>query len=125
MLFNRAMNFFRVSDYLSKVLRPILKLIGLSPAATNTMLIGQFLGLLYGSTLIVQEAREGKISKADIFAAMSFMSIAHAVVEDTILLMLIGGSLWGLLAFRFLVAFIVSMLINILYSKNKTMVSSQ
>ena len=119
MALNRALNYLRIFYYLGKLLSPLLRLLGISLEATNILIVGLFMGLLYGSGVIIQNAREGKISHADSFATMSFMGIAHALVEDTLLLMLIGGSLWGLLAIRLLVAIIVGVSINLLYSRKK------
>ena len=119
MALNRALNYLRIFYYLGKLLSPLLRLLGISLEATNILIVGLFMGLLYGSGVIIQNAREGKISPADSFATMSFMGIAHALVEDTLLLMLIGGSLWGLLVIRVLVAIIVGVSINLLYSRKK------
>ncbi len=120
LLINMAMNKFKISDFLSKICRPFFRLLGLSAAATNIMLVGLFMGLLYGGGLMIKEAKEGTLTRSDTFAAMSFISIAHALIEDTILLMFIGGTLWGLLFFRFVVAFIVGVIINLVFSKNKS-----
>ncbi len=117
--FNRALNYFNISYFCGKILRPLFRLLGLSESATNVMIIGIFLGILYGGGIIIKEVREGRLSDEDNFASMSFMSIAHALVEDTILLMLIGGSLWGLLFMRLIVALLVGIAINVLYTKRK------
>ena len=122
MAFNRVLNYLRVSYYIGKMLSPLLLLLGISPGATNVVIVGTFMGILYGSGVIIQSAREGKISSADVFATMSFMGIAHAIVEDTLLLMLIGGSLWGLLVVRVAVAVIVGIGINVFYLKKRTLI---
>ena len=119
MAFNRALNYLRISYYFGKFLSPFLRLLGISPEATNIVIVGLFMGLLYGSGIIIQNSREGKLSYADNFATMSFMGIAHALVEDTLLSMLLGGSVWGLLGVRLFFALIVGMTINIFYSKKK------
>lgn len=119
MAFNRALTYLRISYYLGKMLSPILRLLGISPEATNVVIVGLFMGILYGSGVIIKNTREGTISHADSFATMSLMGIAHALIEDTLLLMLIGGSIWGLLVFRVIVALFVGVSINVFYSKKK------
>lgn len=120
MALNRALTYLRISYYLGKILSPLLRLLGISSGATNVVIVGLFMGILYGSGVIIQSTKEGTISRADSFATMSLMGIAHALVEDTLLLMLIGGSLWGLLVFRVAVALFVGVSINFFYSKKKT-----
>lgn len=124
MAFNRALTYLRISYYLGKILSPLLRLLGISPEATNVVLVGLFMGILYGSGVIIKNTVEGKISHADSFATMSLMSIAHALIEDTLLLMLIGGSIWGLLVFRLAIALFVGVSINLFYSKRKAILTS-
>lgn len=124
MAFNRALTYLRISYYLGKILSPLLRLLGISPEATNVVIVGLFMGILYGSGVIIKNTVEGKISHADSFATMSLMSIAHALIEDTLLLMLIGGSIWGLLVFRLVIALFVGVSINIFYSKRRSVLTS-
>lgn len=117
MMFNKIINALKISDAVGFLLSPVLRLLGISKQATNIVIVGLVLGILYGSGVIIHAAREGKISHADTFSTMSLMSIAHALIEDTILLSLIGGSLWGLLGVRLVLAIIIGALINLVYSR--------
>jgi hypothetical protein len=62
--------------------------------------IGMTMGLTYGGGLIIHETQAGHIPKKDVFAAVSLMSLSHALIEDTLLLALIGASPWGTLGAR-------------------------
>lgn len=117
MAFNKALNYLRISHYCGILLTPVLRLLGVSPQTTNVMLVGIFMGILYGGGIIMQVSKEGKISACDNFAVMSFMGLSHALIEDTVLLMLIGASLWGLIGIRLVVSLSVGLLINVLYLK--------
>lgn len=117
MMFNKIINVLRISDVVGFVLSPLLRLLGISKQATNIVIVGLVLGILYGSGIIIQAAREGKISRSDTFSTMSLMSLAHALIEDTILLSLIGGSLWGLLGVRLVLAIVIGAVINGVYSR--------
>lgn len=89
------------------LLAPMLRAMGIGPEAALITVAGTVLGLSYGSGLILTETRCGHISPRDTVAALSLMGLAHAVIEDTLLLTLIGGHvaglLWARLAFAFLV----------------------
>lgn len=117
MMFNKIINTFRISDVIGFLLSPVLRILGISKQATSIVIVGLVLGILYGSGIIIQAATEGRISRADTFSTMSLMSIAHALIEDTIILSLLGGSLWGLLGVRLVFAIVVGSLINFIYGK--------
>ncbi len=123
MLFTRAINYFRISHYTGILLSPLLRLVGISKEGTNVIIVGLSIGILYGGGVIIKESKDGTLSKADSFAAMSLMGIAHALIEDTLLLMLMGGSLWGLLVFRMLIAVLVGIIINYYTSHKLTLVN--
>ncbi len=119
MMFNKIINALKISQFVGFILGPLLRILGISKEATNIVIVGLVLGILYGSGIIIQAATEGRISRIDAFTTMSLMSIAHALIEDTILLSLLGGSLWGLLGVRLLFAISVGVSINLLYAKKQ------
>jgi hypothetical protein len=69
------------------------------------------LGLTYGGGLIIQEARAGQLSRHDVFCALALLGICHSFIEDTLLMMVIGGHLSGTLIFRTLFALLVTGLV--------------
>jgi len=80
--------------------RPLLKVMGIGEQAAYTTVVGFTLGLTYGSGLILKEAASGSISHRDIFFSLGFMGICHSMIEDTVLMMAIGGHLSGILVLR-------------------------
>ena len=125
MMCNRLINAFRISDAVGYLLSPLLRILGISKQAVNIVIVGLVLGILYGSGVIIQAVREGKISSADAFSTMSLMSLAHALIEDTILLALLGGSIWGLLGVRLVLAIIIGAGINAVYSQRHQSVTAE
>lgn len=113
----KMLDYLKISYYIGRAIAPILQLLGITPAATNVVIVGFSMGLIYGSGIIIKNSREGSISRRDIFASMSLLGIAHALIEDTIILMVLGGSLWGLLVYRILIAILVGIVLNIFYKK--------
>jgi hypothetical protein len=84
----------------SRALEPMMRLIGIGPKAATITMIGMTLGMSYGSGLIVQDVRKGELGPEDVFCALSFMGVCHSLVEDTLLILLIGGHLSGVLWLR-------------------------
>lgn len=86
-----------VISILEKILTPILKLLGMSSAALPITVIGMTLGISYGGGLIIQEAKNGSMTKFDIFYSLALMSLCHSLVEDTLLMVVIGGHVSGII----------------------------
>jgi hypothetical protein len=99
----RVLTRFKVTDMISRVLHPVLRVIGIGDSAATITVIGLVLGLAYGGGLIIHESRSGRLSPRDIFYSLSLMGLAHSLVEDTLLMLLLGahlsGILWGRLLF--------------------------
>ena len=53
--------------------------------------------------------------RRDVLCSVSLLGLSHSLIEDTILLALVGGSLWGLLGFRLLFTLVTGALINAFY----------
>ncbi|WP_147821163.1 hypothetical protein [Salidesulfovibrio onnuriiensis] len=96
MAFMRLLTAIGVIDLLNRILKPILKVIGIGPKASAITVIGLTVGLTYGSGLIIREAQSGNLDKEDVFYSITLMGMSHALIEDTFLLMLIGGHISGL-----------------------------
>jgi spore maturation protein SpmB len=115
MLLHRGLTYFRISEWLGRALGPVLRLLGISPNAVNIVIIGFTLGILYGSGLLIKESQEGALSRRDSLCSISLLGLSHSLIEDTLLLMLVGGSLWGLLVFRVLFTIAAGAALNRFY----------
>lgn len=93
---------------LTRLLRPVLTLLGISDRAAPLAIVGMTLGLTYGGGLIIQEARAGQLSRHDVFCALTLVGLCHSFIEDTLLMMVIGGHLSGILVGRTLFALLVT-----------------
>lgn len=96
------------------ILKPFLKILGLSEKTTSITIVGITLGLTYGGGLLINEANKGELSKMDVFGSISLLAIGHSLIEDTILIMLLGAHLSGILYAR--VIFSVILIAIIIHS---------
>ncbi|MCF8042207.1 MAG: hypothetical protein K9K65_12395 [Desulfarculaceae bacterium] len=87
-----------------KRLRPALAMIGLGPGGLVPLLAGIFLGLLYGAGILVSVSREEGLAESERLALAVFLVTCHAVVEDTALFVILGGSAFWILAPRLVMA---------------------
>ena len=103
----RLLAWLRITDGLTRILEPILRMMGMSKDAAPITIIGMTMGIGYGGGLIIREAQSGTLSKKDIFFSLSFMGLMHSIIEDTLLMLLLGGHISGILIFRFVFAMLV------------------
>ncbi len=105
---------------LNTFLNPGLAFLGISKNAAPINIIGMTLGLAYGGGLIIRETKSRLLSKKDTFLSLSLMSLSHSLIEDTLLILLIGATLFGILLGRLLFTIlIITILIRIINRLSK------
>ena len=78
----KLLEFFGVTAAMNRSLEPLLRLLGMTPAAAPLAVIGMTLGITYGGGLIIRQAQSGRLGKRDIFYSLVLMSLCHSIVED-------------------------------------------
>lgn len=104
----RHMSFFR---QVARGVEPIMKSMGLSRAAAAPLFTGVFLGIAYGAGIILRVARQNNLSRREVFLVGLFLATCHAVIEDTLIFVVIGGNFWIMLGVRLLLALGLTMLL--------------
>jgi hypothetical protein len=116
LLLMRVLDRLGVTALLTRLLAPILALLGMSRAAAPITIIGMTLGFSYGGALIIQEARSGRLGRRDVFFSITLMSICHSLIEDPLLMLALGahlsGTLWARLGFALIVTFLLGSLLR-------------
>ncbi len=99
----KAMRVLGIERLVHIAMFPLLRLTGISRQAANITVIGVTLGITFGAGLLLREVRSGSLSRRDVWLAIGFLGLAHSLIEDTLLILLIGadlsGILWARLAF--------------------------
>jgi len=115
-LFLRILRVLGVERLIHFLLAPVLRLLGIATAASNIIIVGLTLGLSFGGGLLINEARRGHIAGKDIFMSMAFLGLCHSLIEDTLLMLLLGADLstivFARLAFSLLAILALSRLLD-------------
>lgn len=103
----RLLEEYNLINRLSKSIEPILKFFGLPTSTAFLWLIGYIVGLAYGGALMIDQMKEGKMTKAEGSLLNYHLAISHSVLEDNLLFVALGVSIWWILATRLIAAWIV------------------
>jgi len=93
----RFLDYIQVTRILIWMLNPLFRLLGIAASIT---IVGLTMGLAYGGALIIREVRTRQIPQRDVFFSLTLMGIAHSLIEDTLLMLLLGADLSGILLAR-------------------------
>ena len=98
---------FGIIRAVSRALRPVMHVFGLSSRCSVLWLIANTLGLAYGAAAMIEEAGRGKLRKEDIDGLNTHIGISHSNLEDVFLLSSVGAVWWVLLLSRWVWAIIL------------------
>ncbi len=96
-----------------KICTPFLKLMGLNPKVGLLWMTAVIFGLAYGGAVIVEEARNGDLSRTDLEMLHLSIGINHSMVEDPILFMALGISAFWLYIPRLVMAIVTVRLMRL------------
>lgn len=91
--------------------------IGISGNASLTMIVGLILGIVYGASILIKDASEGSMNHKDIILSVVFLSICHAVIEDTLIFVAVGANGFIVLGSRVILALAIAKVLNKLWKK--------
>lgn len=103
---------FNWLDKINQIIYPLTKHLGISKSASMPLLIGFIFGITYGSGAILKSYHDGEMNKRDILLVVTFHSLSHAMIEDTLLMWRIGANLYIIMLSRLIFATIATLILN-------------
>ena len=83
--------------------------LGFTEDTAAPTLVGFLFGLAYGGGIIVRDTRRHGLGRRQVFLMSVFLSMVHAIVEDSLILIAVGaGALW-VVVFRIFWAAVVTL----------------
>lgn len=92
-----------ITRRITAAMMPLLRASGLNAQVAPVTTVGVLLGLTYGGALIIEEASRQNFSARTRFLALSWLSLSHSLIEDTLLLIALGADVWVVLVGRVVV----------------------
>jgi len=85
-----------------------MKILGLSDGAIVMWVAAVFFGLLYGSAVIIEEAKKGTLTKEELERLHISIGVNHSMVEETALFLAFGLNIFWLLIPRLITAIVAA-----------------
>lgn len=112
-----------ILDLLERLLAPCLPAFGMGRQAAPITVVGMIMGIGYGGALIIRETSTGKMDKKEVFNSMALMGLCHGLIEDTLVMLAIGGKLsgvfWGRIIFSLVVTFCLVRILRMIHSRRE------
>lgn len=105
-------------DKIAKVIRPLTKLLTISDQSGVAMLFGVSFGLTIGAGAVIQSTKDYNLAKRDVFLLTMFISVCHAIFEDSFIYGAVGANVFAMLAARFSSAIIITLIFSKLLKPN-------
>jgi hypothetical protein len=106
-ILQKIMDEFSITQYLSNFMAPVLRFFGLPVQAAFMWLIANVIGLAWGSSVLIEQTQQGKISRKEADLLNQHIAISHSLLEDTLLFVAIGVPVLWMIFPRLILAFFV------------------
>lgn len=110
----------KLIDKISNAFKPVSNFFTLSEQSGISMLFGIIFGLTIGAGAIIQSTKDYDIDKRSIFLICMFLSLCHAIFEDSIIFAAAGANPVALLIARFLSATMITFIFSRIIKKETT-----
>lgn len=81
--------------------------VGFGPKALFPLMTGILFGISYGAGVLIPQAQSGELSRKQVFLIALFLCLCHAIIEDTLLFVLLGANPWIVVLTRSIAALII------------------
>lgn len=81
--------------------------VGFRNEALFPLMTGILFGISYGAGVLIPQAQSGELSRKQVFLIALFLCLCHAIIEDTLLFVMLGADAWIVVLTRFVAAMII------------------
>ena len=107
MIVQRVFERFGIMRMLTRPLRPLMRIFGLPENSSYLWLVGNVLGISYGSAAMIDLEEQGQITREEANEVNYHLIMNHSMLEDTLVFVAAGVSALWILSTRMLFAFIL------------------
>ena len=100
--------YYQVIEKLTSRVKGLMQFLTLPQEAAFPLLGGLIFGIVLGSALIIDCAREGYLQKRDLLLIGIFLSISHSIIEDTLIFAAFGANPVIMIGIRTILAIVIT-----------------
>jgi hypothetical protein len=100
---------YRLFDRIVQPLHRLFSWMGIRRESSVALFAGLLFGIAYGGGVMLEEKRSGALTRRDALLVGIFLSLSHALIEDTLLFAAIGANLAVILPVRILFSVLVTL----------------
>nr|WP_312579157.1 nucleoside recognition domain-containing protein [Sedimentibacter sp.] len=108
----------KIIDKISNFIKPATNFLTIEENSGISLVIGIIFGLLFGAGAMIQNTKEHDIDKRSIFLICMFLSLCHAVIEDTFIFGAIGANFAIILGSRIIAAILTTLVLSKMIKKD-------
>lgn len=99
-------------DKLSNTIKPLTKFFTISEKSGISLLFGVIFGLTIGAGAVIQSVKDYNIDKRSVFLVTMFLSMCHAIIEDSMIMGAAGANIFALLLARIISAVLITFILS-------------
>ncbi len=107
MIVLESLKFLGWIKYFLRFFKPLMRILGLSDRTAALWVTAVLFGLMYGGTVIIEEARKGDLTRKELEQLHISIGINHSMVEDPALFLVFGLNAFWLWVPKLVMAIIV------------------
>ncbi|WMJ76793.1 MULTISPECIES: nucleoside recognition domain-containing protein [unclassified Sedimentibacter] len=102
----------KMIDKISHMIKPVTNFFTISEDSGISLVFGLIFGLTIGAGAVIQSVKDYNIDKRSVFLVTMFLSMCHAVFEDSMIMGAAGANPFAVLAARILSAIFVTFILS-------------
>lgn len=109
----------KLIDKMSNIIKPFSRFLTISEMSGVSLLFGVVFGLTIGAGAVIQSVKDYNIDKRSVFLITMFLSMCHAIIEDSIIFGAAGANIIILLATRIIAAVSITFILSRVIKKDE------
>lgn len=109
----------KLIDKLSDAIKPISRFLTISDKSGVSLVFGIFFGLTIGAGAVIQSVKDYNIDKRSVFLVTMFLSMFHAVIEDSAIFGVVGANVVAILVARIISAVFITLILSRFVKKDE------
>lgn len=106
-IFQNILEEFGVIAWISRIMRPLMRILGLPESTSVSLIVVNTIGLAYGAAVVLDQLDKNKMNRKDADLLNHHAVISHSQIEDPLLFLALGITIHWLIWPRIILAILV------------------